>query len=114
MNIFAARRSFVVALLILLCPIFSFAASGRVECNSLPTKILAHPVPYCVLLPPGYDSDKSRRFPILYFFHGLGDDEQMFVHTGGLYIVEDLLDKTQIIKFMLYSPAHGATYYIHF
>ena len=113
MNIFAARRSFVVALLILLCPIFSFAASGRVECNSLPTKILAHPVPYCVLLPPGYDSDKSRRFPILYFFHGLGDDEQMFVHTGGWNLVEDLWERRQLSEFLIVTPAAGATFYIN-
>jgi S-formylglutathione hydrolase FrmB len=113
MNIFAARRSFIIALLILLCPTFSFAASGRVECNSMPSKILGHPVPYCVLLPPGYDADKSRRFPILYFLHGLGDDEQMFVHTGGWNLVEDLWEKQQLTEFLIVTPAAGATFYIN-
>ena len=92
---------------------FSFAATGRVECNSLPSKILAHPVPYCVLLPPSYDANKTQRFPILYFFHGLGDDEQMFVHTGGWNLVEDLWERKQLSEFLIVTPAAGATFYIN-
>ncbi len=91
----------------------SFAASGRVECNSIPSKILARPVPYCVLLPPSYDADKSRTFPILYFLHGLGDDEQMFVHTGGWNLVEDLWEKKQLGDFLIATPAAGASFYIN-
>lgn len=30
---------------------------------------------YNVLLPPKYDAQPQRRFPVLYFFHGLGGDE---------------------------------------
>jgi S-formylglutathione hydrolase FrmB len=100
-------------LLLLLCPASSFAASGRVECNSLPSKILAHSVPYCVLLPPGYDTNKTQRFPILYFFHGLGDDEQMFVHTGGWNLVEDLWEQKQLGEFLIVTPAANATFYIN-
>ena len=29
-----------------------------------------------------FDADKSRQFPILYFLHGLGDNEQFFIHSG--------------------------------
>jgi S-formylglutathione hydrolase FrmB len=91
----------------------SHAATGRVECNSLPSKILQHPVPYCVLLPPSYDANKEQRFPILYFFHGLGDDEQMFVHTGGWNLVEDLWERKQLGEFLIVTPAAGATFYIN-
>ena len=91
----------------------SFAVSGRVECNSLPSRILRRSVPYCVLLPPSYDAYKSRTFPVLYFFHGLGDDEQMFVHTGGWNLVEDLWEKKQLGDFLIATPAAGATFYIN-
>ena len=104
-------------LLVLLCffsaPLLAVAASGRVECNSLPSKILARRVPYCVLLPPSYDADKTRQFPILYFFHGLGDDEQMFVHTGGFNLVEDLWERKELGEFLIATPAAGATFYIN-
>jgi len=104
---------FLATLLFLLSPAISFAASGRVECNSMSSKILARSVPYCVLLPPSYDAEKSRAFPILYFFHGLGDDEQMFVHTGGWNLVEDLWETKQLGEFLIATPAAGATFYIN-
>lgn len=113
MKILADTRWLVAALCLLLFPIVSFAASGRVECNSLPSKILARSVPYCVLLPPSYDADKSRIFPILYFFHGLGDDEQMFVHTGGWNLVEDMWERKQLGDFLIATPAADATFYIN-
>src|SRR5271156_1821164 len=47
-------------------------AQGRAECRSAPSKILGHPVPYCVILPPSYDSQPAQRYPVLYFLHGLG------------------------------------------
>jgi S-formylglutathione hydrolase FrmB len=87
-------------------------ATGRAECNSLPSKILARAVPYCALLPPSYDTDKTRRYPILYFLHGLGDNEQMFVHSGGMNLVEDLWENHSIGEFLIVTPQGGTSFYI--
>jgi S-formylglutathione hydrolase FrmB len=87
--------------------------TGRAECNSLPSKILGHPVAYCVLLPPGYDADAARHFPVLYFLHGLGDNEQMFAHSGGFNLVEDLWEAGKIGDFVIATPAAGASFYIN-
>jgi hypothetical protein len=35
------------------------APTARIECKSLPSKILGHPVNYCVVLPPSYDGRQS-------------------------------------------------------
>lgn len=91
----------------------SYAASGRAECNSIPSKILARPVPYCVLLPASFDADKARRFPILYFLHGLGDNEQTFIHTGAWNLVEDLREKGRLKEFLIATPAGAASFYIN-
>jgi S-formylglutathione hydrolase FrmB len=91
----------------------SFAATGRMECNSLPSKILAHPVNYCMVLPPSYDAEKTRKFPILYFFHGLGDDHQMFIHGGAFNLVEDLWERSQIGEFLIATPNAAASFYIN-
>lgn len=88
-------------------------ATGRVECNSIPSKILHRSVPYCVLLPPAYDADNTRNFPVLYFFHGLGDNEQMFLHSGGWNLVEDSWEKKQLNEFLIATPAAGAGFYIN-
>jgi S-formylglutathione hydrolase FrmB len=91
----------------------SCAGSGRVECNSEPSKILAHPVRFCVVLPAGFDVDKNRRFPILYFFHGLGDNEQFFLHSGAWNLTEDLRERGEIKDFLIATPDADASFYIN-
>ena len=105
------------ALLILLClaalPAAWAAPTARIECKTLPSKIIGHPVNYCVVLPPSFDQDKSRKYPVLYFFHGLGDNEQMFIHAGGFNLVQDLWERKQIGEFLIVTPEAGATFYIN-
>ena len=88
-------------------------ATGRAECVSLPSKILRRSVPYCVLLPPSYDSEKTRHYPILYLLHGLGDNDQMLIHSGGMNLVEDLWEQHQLGEFLIVTPAAGASFYIN-
>jgi S-formylglutathione hydrolase FrmB len=87
-------------------------ATARAECVSLPSKILARAVPYCVLLPPSYDSEKNRRYPILYLLHGLGDNDQFLIHSGGMNLVEDLWERKQLGEFLIVTPAAGMSFYI--
>src|SRR5271157_6597178 len=77
-------------------PVFLCAATGRVECNSLSSKFLHRAVPYCIMLPPAFDADKARHFPILYLLHGLGDNEQFFIHSGEWNLVEDMREKGEL------------------
>ncbi|HKN74955.1 MAG TPA: alpha/beta hydrolase family protein [Candidatus Acidoferrum sp.] len=88
-------------------------AAGRAECVSQPSKILARAVPYCVLLPPSYDTDKARRYPILYLLHGLGDNDQFLIHSGGMNLVEDLWERKQVGEFLIVTPAAGMSFYIN-
>jgi len=90
-----------------------FASTGRVECNSLPSKILSRSVPYCIVLPPNFDTDKTKHFPILYSLHGLGDNEQFFVHSGAWNLVEDLREKGELTNFLIATPDGGAGFYIN-
>jgi S-formylglutathione hydrolase FrmB len=108
------RGAFLLSLLCLLClrP-SSFAATGRVECNSLRSKILSRSVPYCVVLPPSFDADKARHFSILYFLHGLGDNEQFFVHSGAWNLAEDMREKSELKDFLVVTPDGGASFYIN-
>src|ERR1700686_2337034 len=88
-------------------------ATGRAECVSVPSKILERAVPYCVLLPPSYDTEKSRRYPILYLLHGLGDNEQMLMHSGGFSLVEDLWERHQLGDLLIVTPDGGSSFYIN-
>lgn len=109
-----SRRGVAAAfLLYCLAPVQLFGATGRAECQSVPSRILGHSVPYCIALPPGYDSEKVRRYPVLYLLHGLGDDEQMLIHSGGFNLIEDLWERHQMGDFLIVTPAGGASFYIN-
>lgn len=83
------------------------------ECLSVPSRILGRAVPFCVILPPGYAEDATRRYPVLYYLHGLGDNQQMFVRSGGFNLVEELWDRHQIGDFILVSPAGYASFFMN-
>ena len=87
--------------------------TARAECVSLPSKILARDVPYCVLLPPSYDTEKAHRYPILYLLHGLGDNDQFLIHSGGLNLIEDLWEQHDLGEFLIATPAGGSSFYIN-
>ena len=89
------------------------AAPGRVECNSLSSKILSRSVPYCVVLPDNFDSGKTTKFPILYSLHGLGDNEQFFIHSGLWNLVEDMREKKELKEFLIVTPDGDASFYIN-
>jgi putative tributyrin esterase len=88
-------------------------ASGRAECNSVPSKILRRAVPYCVLLPPSYDADKAQRYPVLYFLHGIGENEQALLNSGGWDLIQDLWDQKQIGEYVIAMPAGDRTFFIN-
>jgi S-formylglutathione hydrolase FrmB len=95
------------------CTLPAFAAQGRVECDAVPSAILRHPVRYCVLLPPGYETQTTRRYPVLYFLHGLGDDEQALVTSGAWEIEEGLRQSGKIGDMLIAAPAGGRSFYIN-
>jgi S-formylglutathione hydrolase FrmB len=91
----------------------SASAQSKVECSTLESKILARAVPYCVMLPPAYGLDKARRFPVAYYLHGLGDNEQSLVNLGGWAIYDRLMREKKVGEFVVVAPAGFASFYIN-
>ncbi len=104
---------FACSIFLLCLPATLQAAAGRVECNSLPSKFVHRAVAYCVMLPPSFDADKTRHFPILYLLHGLGDNEQFFIHSGEWNLVEDLRETGELRDFLIATPDGRASFYIN-
>ncbi len=88
-------------------------AAGRVQCGAVKSAILLRPVRYCALLPPSYDTNKTRRYPVLYYLHGLYENEQSFVNFGGWNLVEDLQEEKRIGEFLIVTPDGGRSFYIN-
>jgi len=109
-------RSFRVPLLFFLLAI-SASAQSRIDCNALNSHILGELVHYCVLLPPGYDTasakPSSQRYPVLYFLHGLGENEQTLFKTGGWTLIDDFRQQHKIGDFLIVTPEAKASFYVN-
>jgi S-formylglutathione hydrolase FrmB len=83
----------------------SALAQGHIDCSALHSKILKRAVHYCVQVPGSYDkkdaSGQESRYPVLYYLHGLGDNEQSFSRSGGWTLIEDLREHGKIGDFFL-------------
>lgn len=92
-------------------------AQGRIDCNALQSHILSESVHYCVMLPSDYDAATTghspRRYPVLYFLHGLGDNEQTLFKGGGWDVIQDLRQKNQISDFLVVTPDGKRSFYIN-
>ena len=66
-------------------------------------------------LPPDYDAKdaKQRRYPVLYFLHGLGQNEQTLFSTGGWSVIEDLRRQHKIDDFLVVAPEGKRSFYIN-
>jgi len=92
-------------------------AQSRIDCSALPSRILKQQVHYCVMLPDGYAAGvarhPARQYPVLYFLHGLGDNEQTLIKSGGWNLVEDLRQQHKIGDFLIVAPEGRDTFYIN-
>jgi S-formylglutathione hydrolase FrmB len=88
-------------------------AQSRVESRVIQSKILGHAVHYTVLLPPSFDSQKTRRYPILYYLRGLGDNDQSLARLGGWDLVQKMQEEGQIGEFLIATPDGGRSFYIN-
>ncbi len=89
------------------------AAPSVVQCDSIPSKILNRPVDYCVDLPADYASTAPRRYPTLYFLHGLFGNDHRWVDRGGKETLDRLTADGTIGKFIVVLPDAGETFYIN-
>ncbi len=96
---------------------FSAYAQSRIDCNAMNSRILKRPVHYCVYLPASYGSSANanppRKFPVFYFLHGLGDNEQTLFNSGGWTVLDDLRKQHKIGEFLIVAPEGGRTFYIN-
>jgi S-formylglutathione hydrolase FrmB len=90
-------------------------AAGRVECAAVESKLMARAVRYCALLPPSYDAPASRgrRYPVVYYLHGLGDNEQSLIHLGGWNMIENLQERGRIGEMIVVVPDAGRSFYVN-
>ncbi len=111
------RWSGLSVLLVVLFGVSIAGAQSRIDCNAMSSRILKHSVHYCVYIPASYDpsarKEPPQHYPILYFLHGLGDNEQTLFNSGGWTVLDDLRRQHKVGEFLIAAPEGGRTFYIN-
>ena len=110
-------RAFRFIFVLFLIAAGSATAQSRIDCSALNSRILKQAVRYCLYLPAGYDAGTAehpaRRYPVLYFLHGLGDNEQTLFNSGGWTLIDDLRNQHKLGDFLIVAPEGRRTFYIN-
>jgi S-formylglutathione hydrolase FrmB len=92
-------------------------AQGRIDCSAINSRILKQQMRYCVFLPAGYDAGgaehPAKRYPVLYFLHGLGDNERTLFNSGGWTMLDDLRRQHKLGDFLIVAPEGRRSFYIN-
>lgn len=88
-------------------------ADSRVTYATFHSASLDRDLNYAVLLPASYNKDTKRRYPVLYFLHGMNGNEREFERRGVAAAVEKMEADGKIGEFIIVSPAGGNSFYIN-
>lgn len=84
-----------------------------VEYGSLASPSLKKDLKFAVQLPPSYQSDAKRRYPVLYFLHGMNGNEREFEKRGVAAAISKLREEGKIGEFIIVAPAGENSFYLN-
>jgi len=90
------------------------AAAGTIlEGRTTPSDEAVPALAYGVYLPPGYEAETARRFPVLYFLHGHGASRREWLDAAGLPAMLDrLIGAGEIAPVIAVMPDAGKSWYV--
>jgi S-formylglutathione hydrolase FrmB len=103
---------YLASFLFLIFAVNAFAAT-RMQCGTMTSKNVPGRIGYCALLPPSYDAKPGKRFPVLYFLHGLGGDQSFLASSGASSLIEDAWEDKKLGEFVIITPAAENSFYIN-
>lgn len=89
------------------------STESGIEYKSLSSAALGKDLKYAVMLPPSYKTDAKRRYPVLYFLHGMFGNEGEFERRGVAAAVAHLREQGVIGEFIIVAPAGGNSFYLN-
>ena len=85
-------------------PFICLESQGRIEKFSLKTDLLRLPLEYRVYLPPCYEAQRERRYPVLYLFHGQSFADDQWDRIGVDEAADQLIAAGQIPPLIIVMP----------
>jgi len=87
--------------------------AALIEAKTFPSKALARDVRYLVHLPPSYNTG-NRRYPVIYFLHGLFENERRWQERGAAALLDRLRSEGHVGDFIVAVPDGGRSFYMNF
>src|SRR5260221_10104401 len=103
---------YLASFFLLLFSVSAFSES-RVQCGAMKSKYVPGRIGFCAMLPPSYDSKPGKRFPVLYFLHGLGGDQNFLASSGASNEIEDAWEQKRLGEFVIITPQGENSFYIN-
>ncbi|MFY9609644.1 MAG: alpha/beta hydrolase-fold protein [Blastocatellia bacterium] len=88
-------------------------ADPSVQYASLQSGALGKELKFAIQFPPSYERDTRRRYPVLYFLHGMFGNEGEFQRRGVAAAVAKLRDEGTIGEFIIVAPAGENSFYLN-
>jgi S-formylglutathione hydrolase FrmB len=102
----------MIRTLVLLVLFSTELIAQQVEYKSFPSKLLGRDLKYGVYLPPSYASSPNKKYPVLYFLHGLFEDETRWSTRGQTdQIMNRMIAEGKIGEFIVAIPYGGTSFY---
>jgi enterochelin esterase-like enzyme len=77
---------------------------GAVASIKVPSPTLRYDIDTRLYLPPCYESDPTRRYPVLYLLHGLNFTEDQWERVGVITATNDLIASGEIAPLIIVMP----------
>jgi S-formylglutathione hydrolase FrmB len=87
---------------------------GTVKFEELESKLLGRKIRHLVYLPKGYDeaANKSRRYPTLYFLHGLWESAERWDGRGGSEMIDAAIRRGDLPPLVAVVPDGGGSFFM--
>src|SRR5262245_58014393 len=102
----------ILRALVLLLFFSTQLVAQRVEYKTFTSKVLGRDLRYGIYLPVSYNNSPAKKYPVLYFLHGLFEDEMRWSTRGGTdQIMDRLVGEGKIGEFIVAIPFGGNGFY---
>ncbi len=81
-----------------------WSRGGKIVTGELRTKLQPLPVDYRIYLPPCYDQQPDRRYPVLYLFHGQNNYADQWDRLGADETADALIAAGEVSPFIIVMP----------
>ena len=85
-------------------PLACWSQGGRFVYDSLRSDLLPLPMEYSVYLPPCYDQQPERRYPVLYMIHGMNYNNDQWDRLGADETADALVAAGELPPFIIVMP----------